>query len=383
MERPMKPPLDILIIGAGLSGCALGRMLNDRGHRVEFIEKERQIGGLCVTRTNEDGIPYEPYGARVFHASNVRIMDFIARFDALNGYVHRKGIIIGGKLFPFPITEQALEGFAEKERILEELRRRPDRIDRANFESACVSIFGRTLYGLFIENYTLKMWGVPPRALTADWALQRLELREGYREDRLFKNQWQGLPRRGYSHLLRKMIAGMPVTLRATDFDPGRHDVVVSSAPIDRLFKLKFGALEYRSMTFRYAKEDGWEDMRYGTINLPQHRTYVRKCNFNVLHRKRAKYHLVQYQKPVAFDGRNRPMYPVNTKKNVEIFDRYLREICRSRNICPLGRLGLFKYLDMDKAVEMAKSMVPIVERYPRSSAAERYREIRRLVDSF
>ena len=76
-------------------------------------------------------------------------------------------------------------------------------------------------------------------------------------------------------------------------------------------------------------------------------------------------------------------MYPVNTPKNDALFDRYLREICRSRNICPLGRLGLFKYLDMDQAVEMAFALVPIVERYPLMAAEERYKKIKRLVDSF
>jgi UDP-galactopyranose mutase len=77
------------------------------------------------------------------------------------------------------------------------------------------------------------------------------------------------------------------------------------------------------------------------------------------------------------------PMYPVKTQKNDGVFNRYLREICRSRNICPVGRLGLFKYLDMDKAVEMAFAMVPIVEKYPLMSAEERYKRIKRLVDSF
>jgi UDP-galactopyranose mutase len=375
--------MNILIIGTGLSGCALGRMLNDKGHRVEFIEKERQIGGLCMTRANRDGLLYEPYGARTFHSSNARIVDFITEFAAFNGYVHRKGIVIDGRLFPFPLTQEAIAGFPEKEGILEELSRRPDRIDRTNFERACISIFGKTLYGLFIENYTRKMWGIPPGTLRADMALRRLELREGRQDDRLFKNQWQGLPRGGYSRWLENMIAGMSVALKTTDFIPERYDVVVSSAPIDGLLKFKFGKLEYRSMTFHYAHEDAWENMSYGTINLPQHRAYVRKCNFNVLHRKKAKYHFVQYQRPAGYDGRNMPMYPVATRENVKVFDRYLRAICRSGNICPLGRLGLFKYLDMDKAVEMAMAMVPIVEKYPRLSAVERYREIRRLVDSF
>jgi UDP-galactopyranose mutase len=375
--------MNILIIGTGLSGCSLGRMLKDKGHRVEFIEKERRIGGLCVTRTNKDGLPYEPYGAHTFHSSKARIKDFMTQFDAFNGYIHRKGVVINGRLYPFPITKEAIDDFPEKEKILGELKSRPKNIDRTNFERACRSIFGKTLYGFFIENYTRKMWGIPPRTLTADWALKRLELREGRRDDRLFQNRWQGLPKRGYSFLLGKMIAGMPVTLKATNFNPGRYDVVVSSAPIDRLLDLKFGKLEYRSMTFSYAKENAWENMSYGTINLPQHRVYVRKCNFNVLHRRRAKYQFVQYQRSVDFDGQNMPMYPVKTQKNDGVFDRYLREICRSRNICPIGRLGLFKYLDMDKAVEMAFAMVPIVERYPLMPADERYKRIKRLVDSF
>lgn len=160
--------MNILVVGAGLSGCSLARLLKDRGHTVSLIEKEDRVGGLCVTDVNQDGLKYEPFGARTFHSKNPRIKKFITKFDDFNGYIHRKGMIINRKLFPFPITKEAINNFEEREKILRELKKRPNKADRTNFETASVSIFGKTLYEYFIKNYTTKMWGMDPKNLTAE-----------------------------------------------------------------------------------------------------------------------------------------------------------------------------------------------------------------------
>lgn len=367
--------MKILIIGSGLSGCSLARLLKGRGHNISIIEKQNRIGGLCVSEINEDGLTYEPFGARTFHSKNPKIIKFISQFDEFNGYIHRKGMIINERLFPFPITRKTIYSFEESEKIFKELDNRPKEIDKTNFETACLSLFGRTLYDYFIGNYTKKMWGIDPNEMTAEWAPKRLELREND-EDKLFVNQWQGLPRHGYSFLLGEMIKGIPVKINNSGFYRDDYDVIVSSAPIDETMNFKFGMLRYRSLRFDYKKGDAWNNKDYGTINLPQHPKYIRKCNFNVLHKAKATNNLIQYQEAVPVSNDNIPMYPVSTEKSEAIFNQYLKRICQTTKICPLGRLGLFKYLDMDKAVEVAFEMVDIVENYLNLNPEEKYKQI-------
>jgi UDP-galactopyranose mutase len=370
--------MKILIIGAGLSGCSIARLLKDKGQKVSIIEKKSVVGGLCITRVDRDGLMFEPYGARTFHTKNPRISEFITRFDRFNDYVHRKGMIINGLLFPFPITRGSFHDLPDEETILSELRNRPTEIDTTNFETACISIFGQTLYRYFIENYTRKMWGIEPRKLTAEWAPKRLELRED-ENDELFQGQWQGLPERGYSRLLEQMVDGIPIMFQTTEFDPEKYDVVVSTASIDEMFGYKWGRLEYRSIRFHYRYDEIWEKDIYGTINLPQHPKFIRKCNFTILHKQPSRKQRIQYQEAIGADDTNIPMYPVNTLQNDRLFDRYLREICKSKNICPVGRLGLFKYLDMDKAVEVAFDMVDVIEGYIDMDFSERYQRIQEI----
>jgi UDP-galactopyranose mutase len=287
-------------------------------------------------------------------------------------------MIINRRLFPFPITKEAINNFKEKYQILQELENRPNCIDRKNFETASISIFGKTLYNYFIKNYTEKMWGIAADQLTSEWVSKRLELRE--KEDNgLFKAQWQGLPVKGYSYLLEKMIEGIPIVFNTDKFNVANYDVIVSSAPIDKLLDYKYGKLPYRSLRFHYEADEYWENENYGTINLPQDPKFVRKCNFKILHKQNSEHNWIQYQEPIAADDNNIPMYPINTRKNNEIFDKYLKEICENKNICPIGRLGLYKYLDMDKAIAVAHDMHLIIENYLDLSSTERHRKIKEI----
>jgi len=374
--------MKVLIVGTGLSGCTLARLLKDKGHDVSMIEKENHIGGLCITRLNEDGLMYEPFGARTFHTGSEAVWKFVQRFDKFNGYTHKKGMIINDKLYPFPLSLDSMNRFHNRELILEELNNRPSEIDRTNFETACLSIFGKTLYEYFIKNYSEKMWGMDPRDLTAEWAPKRLELRFD-NDESLFRNQWQGLPVHGYTHFLGQMIKDVPVLLQETRYDSSEFDVVANTAPLDELFDFKYGKLRYRSIRFVYEKNERWENMEYGTVNLPQHKRYFRKCNFNILHKQSSRSNFIQYQEATEADGSENPaMYPVNTIRYNKMFDLYLRDICSSANLCPLGRLGLYKYLDMDKAVECSTLLLPLVEKYPSLSPEERYIRITAIRES-
>jgi UDP-galactopyranose mutase len=299
-------------------------------------------------------------------------------YSLFNGYRHRKGVIIDNQLFSFPITRSAVDRLPKAEQVARELSTRPTEIDRTNFETACLSIFGPTLYGYFISNYTRKMWGIAPAELSAHWAPDRLELRDE-ETDELFKQEWQGLPVDGYSVWLERMIEGIPVETGVEAMDARAFDMVVSTARIDETAGWRHGRLAYRSLRFTYATDETWEDDRYGTINLPQHSRFIRKCNFKVLHRQPRARSLIQYQEPQdASDGRI-PMYPVHTGDNEQLFRKYLSHIVSLPNLCPAGRLGLFEYFDMDEAVSCAMKLVPIVEGYRDMPPQKRMDELMKL----
>ncbi len=368
----------ILIKGAGICGCALARLLSDRGAVVRIVEKAERIGGLCVTDVSADGVQYEPYGARTFHTDQSRVWQFAGRFGEFSDYVHRKGMIVDGRLLPFPMTLAAIDSLGPAATIRAELDRRPAKPDESNFETACRSLFGETLYRMFIENYTRKMWGLEPARLTADWAPKRLEFRQDSSAG-LFGSEWQGLPLQGYSAWLENMVAGIPVEVGRHAPDESGFDLVVSSARLDESLDYRFGALQYRCVEFDLRRDEDWEEPAFGTINLPQDDWFFRKCNFNVLHQQLDRRSLIQYQRAVACGPDQMPMYPLTTRENEARFQQYLEEACRRSTFCPAGRLGLFKYLDMDEAIDAAFCLADLVADYPRLTATERVAAISRI----
>ncbi len=371
----------ILIVGTGVTGCSLARLLSDCDHKVIIIEKLNHIGGLCYSKKNQLGFYYEPYGAHTFHTNNSRVKFFVQRFSKFNSYIHQKGIIINGVLKHYPLSLESIKEFPESEKILKEIEERPYKPNLQNFETYMVSLVGRTLYNMYIYNYTTKMWGIEPKELDVDWAISRVELRESNSE--LFKGQWQGLPVNGYTKFFEKMIANIPVEYNKTKINNSDHDIVLFSGKIDELHRYEFGILPYRSLRFDYKLNESWEDENYGTINLPQHPIYIRKTNFNVLYKQKTSYQCIQYQEPIPPDDTNLPMYPISTSENLALFNKYLKEACNSDKIIPIGRLGLYKYLDMDKAVSLSMDMVPLIEKWNVFSPEKRYHNIRVILDKY
>jgi UDP-galactopyranose mutase len=269
----------------------------------------------------------------------------------------------------------------ECDQILKELDERPKKSNHTNFEKYMVSLFGPTLYKLFIYNYTKKMWDIEPRELAVEWAIKRMELNE-YNTD-LFNGAWQGVPIGGYTQFLEQIITGIPIEYNSSRFKKSEFDIILFSGKIDELFEYKFGVLPYRSLRFDYCDNDLWENENYGTINLPQHHKYIRKANFKILHQQKFKNSWVQYQEPVQALSNNLPMYPINTKENCTLFDKYLKEACKSDKIIPIGRLGLYKYLDMDKAISLAIKMIQLIKKWKNLGKNSRYVRIKALLKKY
>ncbi|MFX0042382.1 MAG: UDP-galactopyranose mutase [Candidatus Hodarchaeota archaeon] len=368
----------VLILGAGITGCTLARLMKDKDYLVSIKEKQDHIGGLCYTQTSPNGILYEPYGGHAFHTKDSRIKKFVLNFSKFNNYVHTKGIIINGVLRHFPLSKKTILEMEESEKILEELEKRPTTPDLTNFETLAISQFGNTLYRLFIYNYSKKMWGLEPKELTTEYIRNRITLKDS--NTPLFEDKFQGLPVKGYTEFLRNMVQEIPVELNTSEFDESLYDLILYSGQIDELFKFKFGNLQFRSLRFDYKENEDWENDNYGSINLPQHANYIRKVNFKIMYQQKINNSWIQYQEPILFNNKNIPMYPIYTKRNIEIFDKYLIEACKSDKIIPVGRLGLYKYLEMGQAISLAMNMIPLIENWKSLRPKNRFIEIKKII---
>lgn len=370
----------ILVVGAGITGCTIARLMKDKGYTVSIKEKQDHIGGLCYTKINPSGIFYEPYGGHAFHTNDNRVKELVLKFSDFNDYRHNKGIVINGILHHFPLSKESILKMENSEQILKELEKRPKIPDLTNFETCSISKFGITLYKLFIYNYSKKMWGLEPKELTTEYIRNRIELKNSITF--MFEDNFQGLPVKGYTELLRNMIYDIPIELNSSQFNESLYDLILFSGRIDELLKFKFGKLQFRSLLFEYREKEDWENENYGTINLPQDPKYIRKVNFKVMHQQKISKTLIQYQEPITANSNNLPLYPIYTKKNIELFNRYLTEACKSEKIIPIGRLGLYKYLEMGKSMSLLMNMIPLIEKWKIISPKERYLEIKKLLNN-
>lgn len=373
--------MKILVVGAGLSGATIARLLKDCDYSVDICEKENFIGGLCKSDVSSNGIIYEPFGARTFHTKSKVVKNFVEKFIELNNYKHYKGNLFKNRLYHYPINYETIRKMEESQEILNELKNRPTEIDSTNFETAMLSTFGETLYKMFIENYSKKFWGLSPRLLEAEWAPKRIELKD--KEVSLFENQWQGVPKGGYNKLFEKLTEGIKIYLNCDypKLEKG-YDLIIFSGKIDSLYNYKLGELSYRSIDFSYKENEPWENCSYGTINLSDHPTFFRKANFKILHQQDIDTNYIQYQKAVPEDENHPPMYPINTKDNNRLFAKYLKLACQNNKIIPFGRLGLYKYLDMDKAILLSINMRDLIIKWKDLKPSNRFSQISSLLEN-
>jgi UDP-galactopyranose mutase len=370
--------LRVLILGAGLTGCTFARLLYDKGYSVSIKERQDHIGGLCYTETSPNGILYEPYGGHAFHTRDEKVKKFVLRFSDFNSYKHNKGIIINNILRHFPLSKTTILKMKNSNQILKEIEVRPKIPDLTNFETYAISKFGKSLYRLFIYNYSKRMWGLEPKELSTEYIRNRIELNDI--NTYIFNDNFQGLPINGYTEFLKNMIKDISLDLNTSKFNSSEYDHILFSGRIDELLNFQFGKLDFRSLRFEYKENEFWENEEYGSINLPQHHKYIRKVNFKVMYQQKIKASWIQYQEPISFNNSSLPLYPIYTEKNIRVFNKYLNEACKSGKIIPIGRLGLYKYLEMGQAINLAMNMLPIIKKWKNSSPIERYHEIKEIL---
>lgn len=363
--------MHFLVVGSGISGATVARCLAERGFYVTVNDERPHIAGNCYDYFDENGIVVHQYGTHIFHTDSKGVWEFVSRFTKWVPYQHKVVALIDGqlvpipfnlnsinKIFPFSIAKRLEEklltifGFNVKVPILE-LRKTGDKdlLYLANF-----------VYEKVFLHYTLKQWGMRPEDLDP-MVTGRVPIYIS-RDDRYFQNRYQGIPLKGYTKLVENMLDHERINLRlSSKFEYTmleNFDKVYYTGSIDEFFDYEFGELPYRSLKFDFLTLDKPYFQSNSVVNYP--------CNYDFTRIGEYKYFLdtvssktvVSYEYPQTFvRGQNERYYPVPSHKNKVLYEQYLEQSKKfAGKVVFLGRLGDYKYYDMDKAVARALELM-------------------------
>ena len=355
---------DLLIIGAGPTGCTIARQAADlEGWNSVIVDRRHHIAGLCHDKEHENGVLVHEFGPHLFRTNDKKLVDYLSQFtDWVPGKYYVKSLV-NGKLYPFPINLTTLEMFFNREFNEDTARVFLDSIcepvsEPSNAEEWVCSRIGREMYQAFYLNYTLKQWGCHPTELDP-MVCGRVPIRFN-RDERYVDHEFQITPREGFTRMFQNMIShpGIRVLLNTsyTDvkskFTP--RIATVYSGPIDEYFEFNLGSLPWRSLKFEFESYEVEYKQPCMAINYPNQHDYTRSVEIKHTTGQNHPNTVVCYEYPV---GGSDPFYPVLTKESKLLFRQYeeLAEIERHKNqVYFAGRLGNFSYINTDEAIEQA-----------------------------
>lgn len=362
-----------IVIGAGLWGCTVAeRIATVIKEPVLVIDKREHIGGNCFSKIDpETGIEYHVYGSHIFHTSLDHVWKYINQFSNFSKFNLCMYSMHKGRAYNFPTNLKTINDFYslnlkpyEVEAFIDKERGKEFIGEARNYEEKAISLIGRPLYEAFMKGYTQKQWQKDPRELPS-FIIDRLPIRYNY-ETGSFRDTYQGLPLEGYFKLFENMTSNPLIeVMLKTSWEDIKDQVtkdtkIFYSGPIDAYFNYKAGILEYRSL--RFEKEirevqdyQGVSVMAYPDLEIP----YTRIHEFKHLHPEReevmrSKKTLLYYEYPTVGSVKNDFYYPVNTKENQKIFNEYEKMAKEIPNTIIAGRLGSYRYFDMDKVIDNA-----------------------------
>ena len=363
---------DYLIVGAGLFGAVCARELTDAGKKVLVIDRRGTIGGnVCTERV--EGINVHKYGAHIFHTNNKAVWDYVNRFADFNRYTNSPVANYKGELYSLPFnmyTFNKMWGVVTpdeaRERIAEQ--RREITGEPQNLEEQAISLVGRDIYEKLVKGYTEKQWGRSCRKLPA-FIIKRLPVRFTFANN-YFNALYQGIPIGGYTRLVEKMLDGTEVRL-GTDYlaDKAAFDAaakrIIYTGAVDEYFGFSLGKLEYRTVRFETELLDtpnfqGNAVMNYTDRETPFTRIIEHKWfefgldeNGNELPKT-----VISREYSKEFSEGDEPFYPVNDEKNGALYAEYKVLAEKEKNVIFGGRLGQYKYYDMDTVIAAALDCV-------------------------
>lgn len=360
---------DYLIVGSGLYGAICAYELNKKGYKVKVIDKRDNVGGNIYTK-NVEGINVHVYGAHIFHTSNKEVWDYINKFAEFNNFINSPVARYKDELYNLPFNMNTFSKIwkdvytpEQAKNRIEEEKAKYHVDEPKNLEEQAINLVGPTIYEKLIKGYTAKQWGRPCTELPA-FIIKRLPVRFTY-DNNYFNDRYQGIPVGGYTAIINKMLEGIEVELGVNFFDKRNEyescaKKIIFTGPIDEFFSYKYGELEYRSVRFETEILDipnyqGDAVVNYTEYEVPYTRIIEHKhFEFDTTSPKT----VISREYSSTWKLGDEPYYPVNNERNNNLYLKYKEEADKLDNVIFGGRLGQYKYYDMDKVIASALDML-------------------------
>ncbi len=377
----MEKMYDYLIVGSGLFGSIFAYEANKKGKKCLVIDKRNHVGGNIYTE-NVDGINVHKYGAHIFHTSNKEVWNYINQFAEFNRYTNSPVARYKDELYNLPFNMNTFSKLwnvktpeEAKEKIEEEKKEFKEKLDGrepANLEEQAISLIGKTIYEKLVKGYTEKQWGKRATELPS-FIIKRLPVRFIY-DNNYFNDTYQGIPMNGYTKIIDKMLEGIEVRLNCDFFDNREQleniaNKIIFTGPIDKYYDYKFGELEYRSLRFETEILDmknyqGNAVVNYTEYEVPYTRIIEHKhfeygpslgkiAEGNALNKT-----IITREYPDKWVQGKEPYYTMNDEKNTSLYNKYRELADKDTKVIFGGRLGQYKYFDMDKVIIEALNCV-------------------------
>lgn len=364
---------DYLIVGAGLYGAVFAQQALAHGKKVLVIDKRENIGGNVYTE-NIEGINVHKYGAHIFHTNNTEVWNYINRFAVFNRYTNSPVANYKGELYSLPFNMYTFNKMwgvitpKEAKDIIAEQRAKENITEPSNLEEQAISLVGRDIYEKLIKGYTQKQWGRSCTELPA-FIIKRLPLRFTF-DNNYFNALYQGIPTGGYTKMIEKMLAGAEVSLNTDYFaDKEKLDAlaekVIYTGSIDAYFSYCLGTLEYRSVRFETEVLDTDNFQGNAVVNYTDSETpFTRIIEHKWFEFGKAPdgsdipKTVISREYSSEWSFGDEPYYPVNDSKNNSLYMSYRELALKEKNVIFGGRLGEYKYYDMDAVIERALETV-------------------------
>lgn len=363
---------DFLVVGAGLYGSVIARELKDRGFRVAVAERRSHIGGSAYTE-NAGGIIVHKYGPHIFHTDNEEVWRYVNRFADFRSFINRPAAIYKGEMYSLPFNMKTFRKMwsvtdpDEARRIIWEQSSAacPEGTEPRNLEEQAKSMVGTDIYERLVKGYSEKQWGrscseLPP------YFIKRLPVRFEY-NDRYFDDKYQGVPEGGYTPMIEKMLHGIEVMTGTDYLDPENRarfeklaEKVIFSGPVDAYYGYRYGRLEYRSIRFEEEKIEGlqyYQDravVNYTGSEIPYTRVTEHKHFDPASEAALQDFTVITREYPAAHNENNEPFYPLADYKNRSFYEKYRSLAASDSRVHFGGRLGSFRYYDMDDVIAAA-----------------------------
>ena len=360
--------MNFLIVGAGFTGAVVGRELAEAGHHVKIIDQRSHIAGNCFTKRDEQtNVMEHVYGPHIFHTSDEQVWEYINKHGTFMPYINRVKTNYQNQVYSLPINLHTINQFYKKSfnptqakewisSIADQSIKEPQ-----NFEQQALKFVGKDLYEAFFKGYTKKQWGCDPTELPAS-ILKRLPVRFNY-DDNYFSHKYQGIPKDGYTPIIESIITHEQIEIQLnTSFNKKlleQYDHVIWTGQLDQWFEYSEGRLGYRTLDFeKHITEGDFQGtavMNYGDETVPYTRISEHKY-FTPWETYNSTIYFKEFSR--ACGENDIPYYPIRLVNDKFLLEKYIALAGKEKNVTFAGRLGTYRYMDMDVTIKEALYLV-------------------------